>query len=224
MKDENKLNVRMLSDVCMQSRLLKEALESRLPLALEITPFSELWLEESKPESCNIKMLVIDYSRISDDVLTDYSSFKHISCPDAKEVIINCPQDIEHKLLFKWNNLAGVFYIDDDIDTLIKGMSKILQDEMWLTRKLAQEYILHYRAGNSVVTSQMYAKLTKREQQIIKLLGSGASNIEIADKLFVSENTVKTHLHNVFKKINAKNRLQALIWAKNNIGIEEVNS
>ncbi|MGL4827848.1 MAG: LuxR family transcriptional regulator VpsT [Vibrio sp.] len=224
MKEGNKLNVRMLSDVCMQSRLLKEALEAKLPVTLEITPFSELWLEESKPESRNIEMLMIDYSRISDDVLTDYSSFKHICCPDAKEVIINCPQEIEHKLLFKWNNLAGVFYIEDDIDTLIKGMSKILQDEMWLARKLAQEYILHYRSGNSVVTSQMYAKLTKREQQIIKLLGSGASNIEIADKLFVSENTVKTHLHNVFKKINAKNRLQALIWAKNNIGIEEVNS
>ncbi|MUK20419.1 helix-turn-helix transcriptional regulator [Vibrio cholerae] len=204
--------------------MVERGVRSKLPLALEITPFSELWLEENKPESRSIQMLVIDYSRISDDVLTDYSSFKHISCPDAKEVIINCPQDIEHKLLFKWNNLAGVFYIDDDMDTLIKGMSKILQDEMWLTRKLAQEYILHYRAGNSVVTSQMYAKLTKREQQIIKLLGSGASNIEIADKLFVSENTVKTHLHNVFKKINAKNRLQALIWAKNNIGIEEVNS
>ncbi|MEF3019868.1 LuxR family transcriptional regulator VpsT [Vibrio mimicus] len=224
MKEGNKLNVRLLSDVCMQSRLLKEALESKLPVALDITPFSELWLEENKPESRNIEMLMIDYSRISDDVLTDYSSFKHICCPDAKEVIINCPQDIEHKLLFKWNNLAGVFYIDDDMDMLIKGMSKVLLDEMWLTRKLAQEYILHYRAGNSVVTSQMYAKLTKREQQIIKLLGSGASNIEIADKLFVSENTVKTHLHNVFKKINAKNRLQALIWAKNNIGIEEVNS
>ncbi|ENM5793652.1 LuxR family transcriptional regulator VpsT [Vibrio mimicus] len=224
MKEGNKLNVRLLSDVCMQSRLLKEALESKLHVALDITPFSELWLEENKPESRNIEMLMIDYSRISDDVLTDYSSFKHICCPDAKEVIINCPQDIEHKLLFKWNNLAGVFYIDDDMDTLIKGMSKVLLDEMWLTRKLAQEYILHYRAGNSVVTSQMYAKLTKREQQIIKLLGSGASNIEIADKLFVSENTVKTHLHNVFKKINAKNRLQALIWAKNNIGIEEVNS
>lgn len=89
MKDENKLNVRMLSDVCMQSRLLKEALESKLPLALEITPFSDLWLEENKPESRNIQMLMIDYSRISDDVLTDYSSFKHISCPDAKEVIIN---------------------------------------------------------------------------------------------------------------------------------------
>lgn len=224
MKDGNKLNVRMLTDVCMQSRLLKEALESQLPVALHITPYSELWLEENKPESRTIQMLLVDYSRISDDVMTEYSSFKHICCPEAKEVIINCPTDLDHKLLFKWNNLAGVFYVDDDIDVLIKGMSKVLQNEMWLTRKLAQEYILHYRTGNSVVTSQMYAKLTKREQQIIKLLGVGASNIDIADKLFVSENTVKTHLHNVFKKINAKNRLQALIWAKNNIGLEEVNS
>ncbi len=41
MKDGNKLNVRLLSDVCMQSRLLKEALESKLPVVLEITPFSE---------------------------------------------------------------------------------------------------------------------------------------------------------------------------------------
>ncbi len=154
----------------MQSRLLKEALESKLHLALEITPFSDLWLEENKPETHNIQKLMIDYSRISDDVLTDYSSFKHISCPDAKEVIINCPQDIEHKLLFKWNNLAEVFYIDDDMDTMIKGMSKILQDEMWLTRKLAQEYILHYRAGNSVVTSQMYAKLTKENNRLSSCL------------------------------------------------------
>ncbi|MDE1513849.1 LuxR family transcriptional regulator VpsT [Vibrio sp. dsl-7] len=224
MKGQEKLNVRMLSDVGMQSRLLKEALESKLPVALEITPFSQIWLEENKPASRNIQILMIDYSRIADNALNDYSAFRQLCCPDAKEVIINCPLDIEHKALFKWNNLVGVFYVEDDIDKLIKGMGNVLQDEMWLTRKLAQEYILHYRTGHSVVTSQMYAKLTKREQQIIKLLGSGASNIEIADQLFVSENTVKTHLHNVFKKINAKNRLQALIWAKNNIGLEDVDA
>ncbi|TOO18680.1 helix-turn-helix transcriptional regulator, partial [Vibrio parahaemolyticus] len=48
-------------------------------------------------------------------------------------------------------------------------------------------------------------------------LSMGASNQQIAEQLFVSENTVKTHLHNIFKKIDVKNRVQALIWAKENI-------
>jgi LuxR family transcriptional regulator of csgAB operon len=63
--------------------------------------------------------------------------------------------------------------------------------------------------------------LTKREQQIIKLLGDGASNTQIAEELFVSENTVKAHLHNTFKKIKVKNRVQALLWVKNNIASKE---
>ena len=55
----------------------------------------------------------------------------------------------------------------------------------------------------------------------MRLLGHGASNATIAEDLVVMENTVKTHLHNIFKKINAKNRLQALLWANNNIAWAE---
>lgn len=53
-----------------------------------------------------------------------------------------------------------------------------------------------------------------REQEIIRYLMTGASNTEIADSLFVSEHTIKSHLYNVFKKLNVKNRLQAVSWAK----------
>ncbi len=223
MAEGKKLNVRLLSDVCMQSRLLKDALETKLPIKIETSPFCDMWMQEANPKARDTHLVLIDYSRLDNHTLADYTSFKPMCCPEAKEIVLNCSVDVEVKELFKWQNLAGVFYSDDDIDILVKGMGKILQGEMWLTRRLAQEYILYYRSGNSVVTSHMYAKLTKREQQIIKLLGSGSSNIEIAEQLYVSENTVKTHLHNVFKKINAKNRLQALIWAKNNIGLEEVS-
>ena len=59
--------------------------------------------------------------------------------------------------------------------------------------------------------------LTIREQEIMRCLMTGASNSEIASSLFVSEHTIKSHLYNVFKKINVRNRLQAVRWAKENL-------
>ncbi|NNN90913.1 helix-turn-helix transcriptional regulator, partial [Vibrio sp. 2-2(9)] len=67
------------------------------------------------------------------------------------------------------------------------------------------------------INKSVSAILTKREKQIITVLSMGASNQQIAEQLFVSENKVKTQLHNIFKKIDVKNRVQALIWAKENI-------
>ncbi len=52
--------------------------------------------------------------------------------------------------------------------------------------------------------------ITKRELEILELIASGLSNREIADKLFVSENTVKTHSSRFFDKLSAKRRTQAV--------------
>ncbi len=59
--------------------------------------------------------------------------------------------------------------------------------------------------------------LTRREREILDLIASGFSNQQIADELFISPHTVKTHLHNIFKKINVKRRLQAALWAAENL-------
>src|SRR5215813_11778357 len=52
--------------------------------------------------------------------------------------------------------------------------------------------------------------ITKRELEILELIAKGMSNREIADKLFVSENTVKTHSSRLFDKLSAKRRTQAV--------------
>ena len=52
--------------------------------------------------------------------------------------------------------------------------------------------------------------ITKRELEILELIAGGMSNREIADKLFVSENTVKTHSSRLFDKLSAKRRTQAV--------------
>ncbi len=56
--------------------------------------------------------------------------------------------------------------------------------------------------------------LSKREYQVLCEIASGLSNKEIADKLFVSESTIKTHVSNVLVKLDAKRRTQAIQIAK----------
>ena len=57
-------------------------------------------------------------------------------------------------------------------------------------------------------------KLTKREYEVLALLAKGLTRDEIAAKLYVSSETVKMHTKNLYKKINAKNKIDALIKAK----------
>ena len=52
--------------------------------------------------------------------------------------------------------------------------------------------------------------LTPREQEIVKLIYQGKSNKGIAETLFLSESTVKTHIYNIFRKLNVKNRIEAI--------------
>lgn len=56
--------------------------------------------------------------------------------------------------------------------------------------------------------------ISKREYEVLELIGKGHSNQEIAQQLFISESTVKTHVSNLLSKLDAKRRTQALTNAK----------
>ena len=60
-------------------------------------------------------------------------------------------------------------------------------------------------------------KLTGREMEILHCLGAGLNNRDMAKELFISENTVRTHLYNVFRKLSVKNRTQAVSWANEHL-------
>jgi len=220
MTNNDVYQITLISDISMQSKLLKDSLEKGLPIQVNIVSSDALRTFDSNGGKID-ELVLIDFHYLDDEKFEYYNNAKAQSKSTIKEIVFNCPAEAPSSQLFKWRNLVGVFYIDDDVSLLLKGMDKIMNDEMWLSRKVAQDYIEHFRCANTVTTSQAYANLTKREKEIMRLLGHGASNVQIADELFVSENTVKTHLHNIFKKINAKNRLQALLWANNNIALEE---
>jgi DNA-binding NarL/FixJ family response regulator len=56
-------------------------------------------------------------------------------------------------------------------------------------------------------------ELSQREREILLMLAAGATNKDIAQKLFLSLNTIKSHIYNIYRKIDVPNRLQASLWA-----------
>ncbi len=80
----------------------------------------------------------------------------------------------------------------------------------WL-RKPGSEKAL---AANDFAPAALVEPLTPKEQKVLQLLAEGYSNVAMAERLFVSETTVRTHLRNISAKLHASNRTQAVAIAR----------
>jgi DNA-binding CsgD family transcriptional regulator len=112
--------------------------------------------------------------------------------------------------------IRGIFFEDDPPEVFAKGVSTILKGEHWLSRDFLNKCVLE-KMDVINPSQEIRPRLTAREKELLLLLASGASNEEIAQKLCISYHTVKTHLNNIYKKIQAENRLQAAFWASRNL-------
>ena len=108
--------------------------------------------------------------------------------------------------------VRGIFFNDDPLANLSKGVRAILNGELWFSRKDLMKCILDSNTDNQLAM-ELKTSLTTREREILILIASGINNSQIADNLNISRNTVKTHLYNIYNKIKVPNRLQAALWA-----------
>lgn len=160
--------------------------------------------------------------------LVDYHSV------DVNEVIahlLEADQEVENDVLIAVFNvddedslskLAGLpmvnggFQFDCPQALLSKGIKAIFDGELWFPRSVLQTYLMKSRTFNKTF-SRSEVNLTDREVEVLKVMATGAKNSEIASSLNLSPHTIKTHIYNIFKKINASNRLQAVNWAQENL-------
>ena len=117
----------------------------------------------------------------------------------------------------------GVVLKESATALLMKGIRAVMNGEYWIGREAVTDLVFALRTvrGESDRTeAPVDHGLTDRELQITRLVVAAAGNREIAEKLGISEKTVKHHMTNIFNKLGVSSRLELALFAINNdVGI-----
>lgn len=109
---------------------------------------------------------------------------------------------------------AGFLLKDTSADDLIAAVRAVATGGAWLDPRVVPRVLESVRSGaRPPVTDADLDRLSDREREVLVLISRGASNSEIAERLYVSERTVKGHVGNIFAKLGARDRAAAIVIA-----------
>lgn len=157
---------------------------------------------------CASPKLSCDQLKNRDIIVTDYSSISRISresSGSAKLLMLDTGLERETVVaLFLTENISGIIRADSDVKIFLKALDVVKKGEVWIDNPTVKSLL----DRNITKRVQNSAKLTERENAIVKLVKEGYRNKEIANLLSISEQTVKAHLNRVFKKMNVNGRTE----------------
>jgi DNA-binding NarL/FixJ family response regulator len=107
----------------------------------------------------------------------------------------------------------GVVWKQSASALLLKSIRKVYAGEIWLDNRMTAELIDAFKKSSDSGARREKPLLSPREREIVQLVAQGFRNREIAEKLFISEQTVKNHLHNIFDKLGVSDRLELALYA-----------
>jgi DNA-binding NarL/FixJ family response regulator len=136
--------------------------------------------------------------------------------PEAPPVLILTTFD-EDELL--WGAIeagaSGFVLKDTTAEELIAGVTAVAGGGAWFDAGVAPRVLAGYRSTVAPArrSAQRLEALTAREHDVLQLVSRGLTNAEIAARLHVSEATVKTHVGNIFMKLDVRDRAAAIVYA-----------
>jgi len=121
--------------------------------------------------------------------------------------LVNIAPEQAEQLVDSHPLIRGVFYSHATREHLLDGIKVLLEGGDWMPRVLMERMLNQWRQMRQRAGSK--PSLTFREREILDLASKGLSNAEIAEQLCLSPHTIKSHIHNLLRKIGAANRTEA---------------
>jgi two-component system, NarL family, response regulator LiaR len=165
---------------------------------------------ETKPDIIvmDIQMPELDGVAATKGILAEW--------PEAKVIILTMYRQDTYVFEAIKVGARGYLLKDADANDLIDSINRVSEGETLLSADMAASILDEFKRVKEVMPENAEHKLsdlTEREAAILRLLAQGASNQEIAEKLEVSEKTVRNRLSEIFSKLRLNNRTQAALYA-----------
>lgn len=139
------------------------------------------------------------------------------SAAQARVMILTASNDLDLQRRAVLLGALGVVQKREAGEVLIKAIENVYAGQVWLDKSIMMGVLADLSRSDSDrkhgAESGRIGTLTKREREVITLVGEGLRNKQIAEKLFISETTVRHHITSIFNKLGVSNRLNLVMYA-----------
>ena len=134
---------------------------------------------------------------------------------EARILVLTAVRDPEMHRRAVLLGSMGVVLKSQAAEILLNAIDRVYRGEMWLDRAIVTSALKAISAANEgeKEDAARISTITKRESEIIFLIGEGLRNRQIAHRLFISETTVRHHLTSIFSKLGVSGRLHLVVYA-----------
>lgn len=136
---------------------------------------------------------------------------------NARVIVLTGIQDSEIHRQSILLGAAGLVVKSLGKDILLKAIEKVYDGQVWFDKRLMHGLLAEMKRANQKEPAnpdaEKIATLTPREREVIAFISLGMKNKQVADKLFISETTVRHHLTSIFNKLDVQDRLELIIFA-----------
>src|SRR5580765_7650775 len=141
--------------------------------------------------------------------------------PRTRVIILTASEDKNEFVQAMKLGCSGIVLKQTAPDLIVKSIRKVHSGEIWLDSHTTAAVMRQFStalegSGSAQGKGRERSPLSAREREIVALVAQGYKNKEMAEKMFISEQTVKNHLHNIFDKLGVSDRLELALYAIHN--------
>ena len=201
-------------DISLLSTIIIKNLESEVKQAIA---FAEQMVEQQPDILLLDQIILLEVASLDLERTLDYRN----KLSTIKTIIVGKRYNEENVMAMMQAGAQGFFRTELGEEQLIKCIRVVDRGEIWLdaetTTRVLKECIKEFTKKKDLFKSLTHLSsakldtLSSREMEVLALISQSMTNEEIADKLFISSKTVKTHLRNIFEKSGIRNRVEAAL-------------